>query len=133
MFSLAIFGGNKVLGSDLDPGERVVAVALFGGMELDFTSAPAPFVDVVVVALFGGAVVRVQPQRAVRLGGFSLFGGRQVEPRRLPPPRGAAASAASADADDDGDFPLEINAYVVFGGVTIKRASTLEQAAAVAH
>jgi hypothetical protein len=122
MFSLAIFGANKIAGSELEPGERAVALALFGGMELDFSTAPAPFVDVVVIALFGGVVVKVQPTRPIRLAGFSIFGGRLVEPRQLAAPNGSAPTAAIANGEDDEEFPLEINAYAVFGGVAVKRA-----------
>ena len=38
MFHLAIFGGNKIDGSTVDPGEQVVGLALFGGLEFDFTN-----------------------------------------------------------------------------------------------
>jgi hypothetical protein len=122
MFSLAIFGGNKIAGSELEPGERAVALALFGGMELDFSTAPAPFVDVVVIALFGGVVLKVEPTRPVRLAGFSIFGGRHVEPRRLAAPNGSASNASTEQGEDDQEFPLEINAYAVFGGVSVRRA-----------
>ena len=132
MFSVAIFGGNKIAGSDLEPGERATAVALFGAMELDFTTASTPLVDVLVIALFGSAVVRVQPNRSVRLAGLSLFGDRRVEPRRLPPPTGEPPSATARDAGEDDEFPLEVNAYAVFGGVTIKRASPPAHEATVA-
>jgi len=120
MLSLAIFGSNRVDGSMIDPGERVVSLALFGGIEMDFSGAPpAPDIDVTIIAMFGGVNVRVHPRQAVRLSGFSLFGGRHVEPRRAlaaPDPRGQPA----AD-DEDFDFPLEIDAYAIFGGVNVKR------------
>jgi len=127
MFSLALFGGNKIDANDLEPGERVVGLALFGGMELDFTAVPDPLVDLVLIALFGGVTVKVQPTQPVRLAGFSVFGGRDVEPRQLPAPTASAPSAASASVDDE-PLPLEINAYAVFGGVNVKRAAaTLAQ------
>jgi hypothetical protein len=122
MFSLAIFGGNKVAGSELEPGERAVALALFGGIELDFSTAPAPFVDVVVIALFGGVVLKVQPTRPIRLAGFSIFGGRHVEPRQLAAPNGSPPATSTETGEDDVEFPLEVNAYAVFGAVSIKRA-----------
>lgn len=122
MFSLAMFGGNKIDGSDLEPGERATGLALFGALEFDFTTATAPFVDLVVIALFGGAVVKVLPNQAVRVTGFSLFGGRTVETRALPMPNDAEQGAVQKGADADGGFPLEIGAYAVFGGVSIKRA-----------
>jgi hypothetical protein len=129
MFSVAIFGGNKIDGADLEPGERAVALALFGGMELDFTTTPAPFVDVIVIAVFGGVVVKVQPTRSVRMGGFSLFGGRHVEARRPLVP----SAGADSEADDGSDeLPLEINAFAVFGGVAVKRTAAPVIAAAAA-
>ena len=121
MFSLAIFGGNRVDGSALDPGEPFVGLALFGGLEVDFSAAPVPDADVFLVALFGGVTIRVRPTQHVRLSGFSLFGGRQVEPRRLPSPMAATSAAAAGDDEDELDLPLEINAYAVFGGVNVKR------------
>ena len=115
MLSLAIFGGNRVDGGMIDPGERIVGVALFGGIEFDFASVPPPpATEVTIVAVFGGAGFKVRSQQPLRLSGFSIFGGRSVEPaQRLPPPE--------RQADDDDDLPLEINAYAVFGGIDIKR------------
>jgi len=135
MFSLAIFGGNKIDGSELQPGERIVGLALFGSLEVDFPSAPAPFVDVVLIALFGGVVVRVHPTQPVRMTGFSLFGGRGVEARRLPAQPATAPGAATGRADDadDDELPLEIGAYAVFGGINVKRALARPSAPALAQ
>ena len=58
MLSLAIFGGNRVDGSMLDPGERVVALALLGGIDIDFASAPPPpGVEVVSIAVLGSVKI----------------------------------------------------------------------------
>jgi hypothetical protein len=133
MFSLAIFGGNKIDGSDLQPAERAVGLALFGAMELDLSNTPAPFVDVLVIALFGGVVVKVAPGREVRLTGFDLFGGRNLERRRLSPPRGAGAGAGSESDDGSEELPLDIQAYAVFGGVHVKRVDQPAVAEAVAQ
>jgi hypothetical protein len=120
MFSIAIFGGTKVDGSTVEPGERVVSLALFGGVDLDFASAaPAPAVDLLLIAVFGGVTLRVRPEQEVRISGFSLFGGRTVDPRRLPPPAGATATAGVGD--DDFELPLEVAVYSLFGGVHVKR------------
>src|SRR5712692_4447446 len=95
MVSLAIFSGNKVDGSMLYPGERFFGLALFGGLELDLTAAP-PELEVTIVAIFGGAKVRVRPDEEVMFDGFSLFGGRTIEPRRQQPPPISSGSSARA-------------------------------------
>jgi hypothetical protein len=117
MVSLAIFSGNKIDGSMLHPGESFFGLALFGGLDLDLTSAP-PELAVTVVAIFGGAKVRVRQHEEVVCGGFSIFGGRSIE---LGPPQSPQSSPSSAD-DEDAPFPLDILAYSMFGGVTVKRA-----------
>jgi hypothetical protein len=119
MFNLALFGGTKVDASTIDPDESLVSLALFGGTELDFTAVrDPPPLDVTVISVFGGTDIRVRPEQQVRITGFSLFGGRQVEPlRRL---TGAIAP------DDDLPEPIEIAAYSVFGGMNVKRAAPVE-------
>ena len=53
MFHSAIFGGNKIDGSTVDPGEQVVGLALFGGLEFD-TECPAPEgAELMIFAIFG--------------------------------------------------------------------------------
>jgi hypothetical protein len=117
MLSLAIFGGNRVDGGMIDPGERVVGVALFGAIDFDFASIPPPpATEVTIVAVFGGAGFKVRAQQALRLSGFSIFGGRNIEavPQLSAPPQ-------PTDAVDETALPLEISAYAVFGGINIKR------------
>ena len=127
MLSLAIFGGNHVDGSMLDPGERVVALALFGGIDIDFASAPPPpGVEVVSIAVLGGVSFKVRPRQPVRLSGVSIFGGRNVEPPPLPSP----AAPPTHDLDDDIDLPLDIIAYAVFGGVNVERVDDQQLTAA---
>jgi len=83
MFHLAIFGGNKIDGSTVDPGEQVFGLALFGGLEFDFTQCPAPEgAELMIFAIFGGATVKVREEENVMFSGVSLFGGRSMEPRR---------------------------------------------------
>jgi hypothetical protein len=114
MFHLAIFGGNKIDGSTVDPGEQVVGLALFGGLEFDFTQCPAPEgAELMIFAIFGGATVKVREEENVMFSGVSLFGGRSMEPKR-----------ERYDREGDGDrfpFPLEVAAYSLFGGVSVKR------------
>src|SRR5215470_7601143 len=118
MLSLAIFSGSKIDGSELDPGERVVGLTLFGGLELDFTAVEDPLVDLVLVTVFGGVTVKVLPNQPVRLGGFSLFSGREVAPRQL---RAESSRATGPRSDGSDELPLEISAYSLFGGVSVER------------
>ncbi len=129
MLSLAIFGGNKMDGSMVEPGERVVALCLFGGIHMDFVSyPPPPATEVIIVSVFGGANLKVRPEQDVRLFGFSFFGGRSIEPRRLPPPAHQQPATRVRDHDDeDFDLPLEITAYAIFGGVSVKREDRKER------
>lgn len=116
MVSLAIFSGNKIDGSMLHPGESFFGLALFGGLELDLTDAP-PELAVTVVAIFGGAKVMVRPDEEVVCDGFSIFGGRHIEA-----PRRRSADWSARVADEDAPFPLDILAYSMFGGVSVRRA-----------
>ncbi len=122
MVSLAIFSGNRVDGSMLYRGERFFGLALFGGLDLDLTSAPAEL-EVTIVAIFGGAKVRVRPDEEVMFDGFSLFGGRSIEPRRQQPPPTGSQQARAGD-DVGAALPLEILAYSLFGGVSVKRGQS---------
>jgi hypothetical protein len=114
MFHLAIFGGNKIDGGTVAPGEQVVGLALFGGLEFDFTQCPAPEgAELMIFAIFGGATVKVREEENVMFSGVSLFGGRSMEPKR-----------EGYHRENDGDrspFPLEVAAYSIFGGVSVKR------------
>lgn len=116
MVSLAIFSGNKIDGSVLHPREQFFGLALFGGLELDLTNAP-PELAVTLVAIFGGAKVTVRADEDVLFGGFSLFGGRNIEARRQ---QSRPLSEPISD-DDDAPLPLDILAYTLFGGVSVKR------------
>jgi hypothetical protein len=122
MVSLAIFSGNKIDGSMLHRGESFFGLALFGGLDLDLTSAP-PEHAVTVVAIFGGARVRVRPDEAVVCEGFSVFGGRNIDLRRRQTAASSSESSATISEDEDAPLPLDILAYSMFGGVTVTRAS----------
>ena len=122
MVSLAIFSGNKIDGSMLHRGESFFGLALFGGLDLDLTSAP-PELAVTVVAIFGGARVRVRPDEDVVCEGFSVFGGRNIDLRRRQTAANSSQSSATISEDEDAPLPLDILAYSMFGGVTVTRAS----------
>ena len=100
-----------------------MGVALFGALDLDLTSAP-PELEVTIVAIFGGVTVRVRPDEKVVLDGLSLFGGRNIEPRQQ---SAATAPGSVAHDDDDAPLPIEIDAYCVFGGISVKRAQSWKQ------
>lgn len=114
MIHLAIFGANKIDGSTVDPGEQVIGLALFGGLEFDFTQCPAAEgAELMIFAIFGGATVKVREEENVMFSGVSIFGGRSMEPKH-----------ERHDRESDGDripFPLEVAAYSLFGGVSVKR------------
>ncbi len=122
MVSLAIFSGNKIDGSMLHRGESFFGLALFGSLELDLTSAP-PELAVTVVAIFGGAKVRVAPDEEVVCGGFSVFGGRRIELGRRQTAADSSGSRVAISDDEDAPLPLDILAYSMFGGITVKRVS----------
>ena len=90
---------------------------------MDLTSAP-PELAVTVVAIFGGARVRVRPDEDVVCEGFSVFGGRNIDLRRRQTAANSSESIARISDDEDAPLPLDILAYSMFGGVTVKRAST---------
>lgn len=81
MIHLAIFGANKIDGNTVDLGETIVGLALFGGLEFDFTQCPAPEgAELTIFAVFDGATVKVrergqchvlgpQPLRGAEYGG----------------------------------------------------------------
>ena len=123
MLSLAIFGNTRIDWSEIEAGERILGLALFGGLEVDFTLVPAPpAIEMTLVSVFGGVSVKVRPRQAVRLLGFSVFGGRSVEARRPLPPSHSQPPAAP-DVDDDEDaLPIEIQAYAIFGGINVERS-----------
>ena len=117
MLCLAIFSSNKTDGSALSPGEPINAVALFGSVEVDLTGAPREL-EATVLALFGSVKLRIREDEEVMLGGFSLFGSRQLDPPALPRTGDKSAGGIS---DDDDRLPIELNAYSLFGSIIIKR------------
>ena len=114
MNSVTIFSGSNVDGSTLHPGEPLFCLAMFGGVEVDLTNAP-PDIEVTVVAIFGGAKVKVRRDEEVLMSGFSLFGGRKLDPRRSVPSEEQTTSRGR-DA-----LPLDILAYCFCGGVHVCR------------
>lgn len=103
---VAVFGGAERRGRRR-PARRESAVAVFGGVVLDYREA-GPFPDVLdlrATAVFGGVEILVPAGTSVEMTGFALFGGRSVAVR------GAATGAAAP--------VVRLRAVAVFGGVSV--------------
>jgi Domain of unknown function (DUF1707) len=100
---VAIFGGAVRRGRWV-PARRETAVAVFGGVDLDYREAPLGpgTLELRAFAVFGGVQVTVPEGVHVEMTGFALFGGRDV---RGGPPAGPGAPV------------LRVHAVAVFGGV----------------
>jgi Domain of unknown function (DUF1707)/Cell wall-active antibiotics response 4TMS YvqF len=106
----AIFGGATRKGSWHVPQE-MTALAIFGGIELDFRDAVLPAGEVVVnaSAVLGGIGLIVPPDmRVIDDGGISILGGRDVDES------GAEAPAPDAPM-------LKIRGMCLLGGVGVQR------------
>jgi hypothetical protein len=111
-WALAVLGGASRKG-EWSPPRRLNAVAVMGGIELDFRDAhlAAGETHVTIVALMGGVEVIVPPGLAVTVRGLGLLGAVDQEEQ--------AAGAADPDAPQ-----LKVTALACMGGVEIKtRAS----------
>jgi hypothetical protein len=64
------------------PRRRTVAVTLIGGADLDLTEVEIDALPITItkVSLIEGVRLRVPPAMAVKVSGFSLFAGHQIEP-----------------------------------------------------
>jgi hypothetical protein len=105
---IAVFGGA----ANRPPAgvERLIAVAVFGGVDLDLRDALGPaaggrHVRVTANCLFGGIDLIVPDDVEVRLGGIAIFGGNDDR-------RTAAARPGSP--------VLVVDGLVLFGGVTVR-------------
>jgi len=105
--SVLFSGGNRRIESERFRGGK--ATALFGGLELDFTSSHLEEnkATVELTAIFGGVGIRVPRDWKIVSESHALFGG--VEDKRIP-----AASAA------ENPPTLFIRATALFGGIEIK-------------
>ena len=103
--AVAIMSGNSRKGS-WSPPRHLYAVAVMGGMELDFREArfPPGETEVTIFSVMGGAEIIVPPGLPVRSNVVAIMGGfEQVDqaPDDLPP-----------------DAPrLKVNGFVLMGGV----------------
>jgi hypothetical protein len=102
---VAVFGGAVRKGR-WTPARQETAVAVFGGVELDYRDAalPAGTSQLRAFAVFGGVDVAVPEGVRVEMTGFAVFGGREA--------RGDDAAAPGAPV-------LRVHAVAVFGGVSV--------------
>jgi hypothetical protein len=105
----AIFSGvrRRIDSQDFEGGE---ALAIFGGLQLDLTSAATKKDEIVLEAntLFGGIDLRVPENWNVALRGSAIFGGYEDR-------------TSTATSTQDAKRPLLIlTGFVIFGGVTVK-------------
>ncbi|RBY83332.1 DUF1707 domain-containing protein [Blastococcus sp. TF02A-26] len=106
---VAVFGGAERRGR-WRPAARQTAVAVFGGVVLDYREAePLPQVlHLRATAVFGGVDVVVPEGTTVEMSGFAVFGGRSAN----------VASAAGRSGP-----VVRLRAVAVFGGVSIRSAT----------
>ena len=111
-FLAGVLGGSTRGGAWIAPRE-MYAVALMGGVELDFREAAfGPGVtEVTVFALWGGVDIVVPPGLQVECSGAGILGGFERTPDEL-----ADASAASLDP---GSPVLRVNGVALMGGVDV--------------
>ena len=104
---VGIWSGATRLGRWVPP-RRLTAVAVQGGVELDFREAAlAPGVyDVRATAVMGGIQIIVPPGLSLDTSGFALMGGFQESPEGSPPPA------------PDGPV-LRIRGFALMGGVDV--------------
>jgi len=106
-YALAIMGGSGRKGVWVPP-RRLHAIAVMGGVELDFREARfgAPVVDIDAFALMGGIHILVPPGVRVEAHGFGIMGGFDDR---------------SSNADVDPGAPLiRIHGFALMGGVGIE-------------
>jgi class 3 adenylate cyclase len=89
-------------------GERVVAVAVMGGCQIDFRGAEidADEVHVVAVAVMGGIDIIVPEGIEVGLDGLPVMGGKSMQVKNVPILPGSPR--------------ILVHAYPVMGGVTVR-------------
>jgi hypothetical protein len=107
--SVAIFGGATRSGP-WTVAEQYTALAVFGGVELDFTDATFTAAETTLYAncLFGGIEITVPDDVIVHVSGIPIFGGFDHGKG------GAATFPPNAPV-------LHVKGMAIFGGVEVKR------------
>lgn len=117
--TLALFSASHLY-NDHDLNGRT-SVSVFGGTEIDFTTAPLAYGEtkISVVSVFGGTEVFVPEDVAVRVTGVSICGGIEVLKRGS----GGVFSVNKFETPGYDQAPrrLHIDATSVFGGAAIKK------------
>ena len=103
----AMLGGNRRRGR-WRVGDRVTAVAIMGGAEVDLRDAEidCPEVTIVAFALWGGVEIIVPEGVPVELTGVPIFGGKHYRVAEVAPLPGAPR--------------IIVKAYPVMGGVGVR-------------
>jgi len=124
---IAVFGDSARSGRWVPP-ERLLAVAGFGNVKLDFRDADLPEgpTEIRPFAVFGNVELIVPRDLDVELNGVSVFGkvqhrsarqaGRKLIDRVLGRP---ASGPVDGDEVDDGDHWLVVHGWAVFGNVKV--------------
>jgi hypothetical protein len=107
--ALAVMGGTRRAGKWAPPSE-LLAMAVMGGVELDFREAvlePGSVTTINCFAFWGGIDITVPPEVHVDTRGFALLGGfDQTGEAWEEPPEGAPT--------------LVVNGFALMGGVDVK-------------
>ena len=107
MFKVAVFCESNFENRTWKPGERVMCVAVFGSMKMDFRQAQLETgaTHVICINIFGATRFRVPEDIPVNTSGISIFGKTKDS--------GAAVKAAKSD------HLLDIACFNIFGTTTI--------------
>jgi len=106
-FSVALLGGLRIQGKPR-LGDRLVRIAVIGGMDLDLVGAEfvGGRLTIVKVSLIGGLKARVPADARITVHGFAI-GGRSVE-------RGPGGGSGSGPA-------ISIWSIGILGGTKVRR------------
>jgi hypothetical protein len=107
--ALAVLGGSRRAGKWLPP-ENMLALAVMGGVELDFRDAvlaPGSVTTINCFAFWGGIDITVPPDVHVETGGFALMGGFDQ------------SGEVWAELPEDAPI-IQINGFALMAGVDVK-------------
>jgi hypothetical protein len=124
---VAVFGDSARAGTWYPP-DRIVAIAGFGNVKLDFRDAdlPAGPTEIRPLAVFGNVEVIVPRHLDVELNGVSLFGSikhttdRKAGQKLFDRVLGKPPAAPAPPDDDDEDRWLVVQGWAVFGNVKVR-------------